>query len=57
MTDWWPWLRDLGRKHLAGILAAMAVIVLVYVGALEGLEHWSLDKFFELRRARSAAYS
>src|SRR5262249_25093384 len=52
MTDWWPWLRDLGRKHLAGILAAMAAIGLLYVGALEGPQAWSLDQFFELRRAR-----
>src|SRR5262247_872159 len=43
MTDWWPWLRDLGRKHLAGILAAVAVV---------GLEHWSLDKLFEWRGPR-----
>src|SRR5262245_9449555 len=50
MTDWWPWLRDVGRKHLAGILAAVAVVSLVYSGALiEGLEHWSLDKLFEWR--------
>jgi CHASE2 domain-containing sensor protein/class 3 adenylate cyclase len=52
MTDWWPWLRDLGRKHLAGILAAMVVVGLVYWGSLEGLEHWSLDKLFEWRGPR-----
>src|SRR5262245_66648411 len=52
MTDWWPWLRDLGRKHLAGILAAVAVVGLVYWGRLEGLEHWSLDKLFEWRGPR-----
>ena len=57
MTDWWPWLRDLGRKHLAGILAAMAVIGLVYWGRLEGLEHWSLTKLFEWRGKQTPTLS
>ena len=55
MTDWWPWLRDLGRKHLAGILAAVAVVGLVYAGRLEPLEHWSLAQFFERRGPRPPA--
>jgi adenylate cyclase len=52
MTDWWPWLRDGGRRHLAGILAGVAVVLLVYLGWLEPLEHWSLDKLFERRGPR-----
>jgi adenylate cyclase len=52
MTDWWPWLRDGGRRHLAGILAGVAVVLLVYFGRLEPLEHWSLDKLFEWRGPR-----
>src|SRR5262245_20029884 len=52
MTDWWPWLRDFGRKHLAGILAAVAVVGLVHFDRLEDLEHWSLAQLFEWRGKR-----
>jgi adenylate cyclase len=55
MTASWRWLRGVGRKHLAGILAGLAIVGLVELaglagfGAFEGLEYWSLDRFFELR--------
>jgi len=52
MTDWWPWLREAGRRYLAGILAAVAVVALVQLGGLDGLEYWSLAKLFEWRGAR-----
>src|SRR5438128_7501917 len=52
MTVWWRWPLDVGRKHLAGILAAVAVVVLVQFGLLENLEHWSLDQLFEWRGPR-----
>jgi len=55
MTDWWPWLREVGRRHLAGILAGVAVIVLVHFGMLEALEHWSLAQLFEWRGSRHPA--
>ncbi len=53
MTVSWAWLRDVGRKHLAGILAGVAVVVLVQFGLLEGLERWSLDELFEWRGPRA----
>src|SRR5919201_6097461 len=53
MTVWWRWPLDVGRKHLAGILAAVAVVVLVQFGLLENLEHWSLDQLFEWRGRRT----
>jgi adenylate cyclase len=49
----WPWLRDVARKHLAGILAALAIVLLVTFGFLDGLEHWSLSRLFELRGERA----
>jgi adenylate cyclase len=49
MTVWWRWPFDVGRKHLAGIVAAVVVVVLVQFGLLENLEHWSLDQLFEWR--------
>src|SRR2546429_207632 len=52
MTVWWRWPLDVGRKHLAGILAAAVVVVLVQFGLLENLEHWSLDQLFEWRGPR-----
>src|SRR5919108_2331526 len=52
MTGRWPWLRDVGRKHLAGILAAVTVVVLVQFSMLEALEYWSLGQLFERRGAR-----
>src|SRR5882762_5719087 len=53
MTVWWARVRDVGRKHLAGILAAVAVVGLVQFGLLETLEHWSLDRLFEWRGPRT----
>jgi adenylate cyclase len=52
MTVSWSRLREVGRKHLAGILAGVAVVVLVQFGLLENLEHWSLDQLFEWRGPR-----
>jgi adenylate cyclase len=52
MTGGWPWLRDVGRKHLAGILAGIIVVVLVHFSFLEGLEYWSLGQLFEWRGVR-----
>src|SRR5438105_4197729 len=52
MTAWWRWLREVGRKHLAGIVAGIVVVVLVQFGLLEGLENWSLDQLFEWRGPR-----
>src|SRR5215813_503689 len=57
MTDWWPWLRDVGRRHLAGILAGVAVVVLVHFGMLEALEYWSLTQLFEWRGKRTPTLS
>src|SRR3989442_7421773 len=42
----WSRIRRIGRKHLAGILAGVAVVVLVQFGLLDTLEHWSLAKLF-----------
>src|SRR6266850_2399163 len=53
MTVWWRWPLDVGRKHLAGILAGVAVVVLVQFGLLENLERWSLDELFEWRGPRA----
>jgi adenylate cyclase len=52
MTVPWARLRDLARQHLSGIVIAAVTLVLVQLGAVEPLEHWSLAKFFELRGAR-----
>ena len=51
----WPWLRDVARKHLAGILAGLAIVALVSFGFLDGLESWSLSQLFERRGARAPA--
>jgi adenylate cyclase len=51
----WPWLRDVARKHLAGILAGIATVALVLAGALDGLEYWSLSQLFERRGVRPPA--
>src|SRR2546425_10988049 len=48
----WSRIRRIGRKHLAGILAGVAVVVLVQFGLLDTLEHWSLAKLFALRGSR-----
>lgn len=52
MTVGWSRLRDLGRTHLAGILAAVAVVALVALGVLDDLEFWSLGQLFERRGVR-----
>lgn len=52
MTVPWARLRDLARQHLSGIVIAAAMVVLVHLGALEGLEHWSLAQLFEWRGKR-----
>ena len=41
--------KQLPFRYLPGLFGAVAVILLVALGALEGLEYWSLEKFFELR--------
>ena len=46
-----PWL-DVARKHLAGILAGLAIVVLVAAGSFDGLEYWSLSQLFERRGTR-----
>src|SRR5436190_1835596 len=38
-------------RYLPGLFGAVAVVLAVAVGALEGLEYWSLEKFFEVRGA------
>src|SRR5437899_3181263 len=48
----WSRIRRIGRKHLAGILAGVAVVVLVQFGLLDTLEHWSLAQLFEWRGRR-----
>jgi adenylate cyclase len=53
----WPRLREMGRKHLAGILAGVAVVALVQFGLLESLEHWSLAQLFEWRGPRQPTLS
>ncbi len=53
----WPWLRDVARKHLAGVVAGGATVALVLAGALDGLEYWSLAQLFERRGPRSPASS
>jgi adenylate cyclase len=47
----WIWI--VTRKHLAGILAALSIVVLVHFGLLNALEHWSLATLFEWRGPRS----
>ena len=48
----WPWLRDVARKHLAGVVAGGATVALVLAGSLDGLEYWSLSQLFERRGPR-----
>jgi adenylate cyclase len=45
----WARGREIARKHLAGILAGLAVVALVQFGLLEPLETWSLAQLFEWR--------
>src|SRR5437867_9579957 len=52
MTVSWSRVREIGRKHLAGILAGVAVVVLAQFGLLDTLEHWSLAQLFEWRGPR-----
>ena len=47
-----PWL-DVGRKHLAGILAGLTTVALVMTGSFDGLEYWSLAQLFERRGVRA----
>ena len=47
-----PWL-DVGRKHLAGILAGLTIVALVMAGSFDGLEYWSLAQLFERRGVRA----
>ena len=42
-------------RYLPGIAAALAVVIAVAFGALEGVEYWSLEKFFEFRGVRHPA--
>ena len=49
----WPWLLDVARKHLAGILAGLATVALVVAGSFDALEYWSLSQLFERRGARA----
>jgi adenylate cyclase len=51
----WAWVRDVARKHVAGILAALATVALVTFGSLDGLEYWSLSQLFERRGERAPA--
>jgi len=51
----WPWLRDVARKHLAGVVAGGVTVALVLAGALDGLEYWSLAQLFERRGPRPPA--
>ncbi|MFY9588313.1 MAG: CHASE2 domain-containing protein, partial [Actinomycetota bacterium] len=46
---------DVARKHLAGILAGLATVLLVTFGFLDGLEYWSLAQLFEQRGPREPA--
>src|SRR5690348_4761374 len=55
MTACWRWLRGVGRKHLAGILAGLVVVGLVHVGWLESLENWAFDRLFALRGQHGSA--
>ncbi len=52
MTVPWSRARETGRKHLAGILAGLAVVGLVQFGLMETMEYWSLAQLFEWRGAR-----
>jgi adenylate cyclase len=51
----WPWLLDVMRKHLTGILVGLATVMLVTFGWLDGLEYWSLSQLFERRGVRPPA--
>jgi adenylate cyclase len=51
----WAWIWSVTRKHLAGLLAGLAVLVLVQFALLDGLEYWSLATLFEWRGPRPAA--
>jgi adenylate cyclase len=39
-------------RYAGGLVSAIVVAVLVFLGVLEPLEHWSLARFFEVRGAR-----
>jgi adenylate cyclase len=55
MTARWASVWTVTRKHLAGIVAALATVLLVVFGLLNGLESWSLAKLFEWRGPRAPA--
>jgi adenylate cyclase len=57
MTVPWTQVRELGRKHLTGILAGVAVVALVQFGLVETLEYWSLSQLFEWRGPRQPTLS
>jgi adenylate cyclase len=46
---------ELGRRIASGIGAALVTGALASGGVLDGLEHWSLARLFELRGARAPA--
>ena len=48
----WAWIGSVTRKHLAGILAGFAIVILVHFALLDGLEHWALGELFEWRGPR-----
>src|SRR2546425_290395 len=48
----WSRIRRIGRKHLAGILAGVAVVVLVQFGLLDAEELGPPAQLFELRAGR-----
>ena len=39
-------------RYVGGLVSAIVVVALVFLGVLEPLEHWSLSRFFEVRGAR-----
>src|SRR5689334_4004019 len=55
MTVSWPRIGDLARRHVGGIVAAVAVLVAVHFGLLETVEYWSLEQLFEWRGPREPA--
>jgi len=39
-------------RYAGGLIAAIVVVLLVFLGVLEPLESWSLARFFEVRGSR-----
>jgi adenylate cyclase len=50
-----PLVKCVPFRYLPGIASAVAVVIAITLGALEGLEYWSLEKFFEIRGTRLPA--